>query len=200
MKESNLCDIFEAWKTKNSMLMKTTIAILALFASLNANAQLFSDNSYQKDFWDTPVTTGVIVGCVGQFDDLHQAAFGLSGEYAHFHVDFMGWPRWHSSSESEKQWKETTSFAFHLGFELPITERFSLTPIVGYTNVVSGVTDGENYKIDEDGDRENAFYVKKRQESFDFGGIATVRLGKIVNVKATLTRHSVWAGVSFVLE
>ena len=179
--------------------MKKFFLLSIIFFSLSINAE---ENIFSK--YNQSTSFGIQFGAVDQQNDLgfQTLMFHLSvyGVYA----DIGGWPRSHGSDVRVDKWDDESCFMFHLGYQIPISSWFKITPIAGYYNHKSGMTDGYHWKVTSNG-ISNSFKVQDQYSGFDYGVNAMFHIhlnkktenstGFDLQLGGTYTKNAWYAGI-----
>ena len=172
--------------------MKRILFVIMIMCSISMQARIFSKDAFQEA--NSGGSIGIVGGVLGIYDDLSSAGIGLNGMYKGIYLDFLFWPRAHSSSTDVNYHKdEKQSVSVHAGYQFPITSNIRIIPVVGYTSVRNGDTDGSRYSISS-GHINNSYIVKDKNEGFDYGAVISIGIKK-VNIYAAGTRYGVYGGV-----
>ncbi len=172
--------------------MKKMIVLLMIAgASLHVHAQLFQGDGFKAN---KGFEIGLLGGAFGIYDDVSSAGIGLNGTIYGAYIDFLFWPRAHSNStDVDKHENEKETVSVHAGYQFPLTKWLSVIPVVGYTSVKNGTTDGSRYRI-SGGQIYNSYSVKDKSQGFDFGGVLCFNI-KSVRIYAAGTRYGVYGGI-----
>ena len=172
-------------------MKKVCALMMMVMVSLGIHAQLLQKEGFKAN---KGYTIGLVGGAFGIYDDVSCAAIGMNTTISGIYVDVLFWPRAHESSTDVDVHKdEKTAVSIHTGYQFPMTKWLSIIPVIGYTSVKNGDTDGSNYRI-SNGNITNSYYVKEKNEGFDYGGILCINI-KSVRVYAAGTRYGVYGGV-----
>lgn len=85
--------------------------------------------------------------------------------------------------------------AFHIGYSLPVTECFKVTPVFGVSNWAKGYYDGLDYIIDDDAYIHNKFYPTYEYSRFDYGLILSYEIERAAVVYLNIERDNIGIGV-----
>lgn len=140
-------------------------------------------------------SVGLLGGYVGYADDLGSGAFGFSVTAWGAYLDLIGWPRTHANDTGVDEWDDQYCFGVHLGYQIPITKTVRIVPLLGYTSVQEGTTDGGKWSV-SNGRINNSFSADNEVSGFDYGGMLVFNY-KFINFNAAVTRYAVYGGVSF---
>lgn len=135
----------------------------------------------------------VIGGYVGYHDPIHYGAVGASFTIFGFYIDAMGFPPLHGSDTRVDKWEDSRSFLCHVGYQIPISKAFRIIPIIGYSNISTGVTDGWDWSAGNSGVH-NKYEADHSISRFDYGGVIVFKYKKAVfNIGAT--RSCLYGGI-----
>lgn len=163
------------------------------FVSMAASAQLFEKKGVSGNKGGS---VGIIGGAFGIYDEHSSGAFGVNGTAYGVYFDLMGWPRKHArSTDVKKHENEKSCISVHVGYQLPLTKWLNFTPVVGYTAIKKGTTDGSKWSVSSSGIY-NSFDVKEKTNGFDYGGILTFNI-KALQLYAAGTRYGAYGGIGF---
>lgn len=174
-------------------MKKLCVLLLLAMVSISLHAQLLQGEGFKSNKgW----SLGLVGGAFGIYDEVSCPGLGMNLTISGVYVDLMGWPRAHESSTDVDVHKdEKVCFSGHVGYEFPLTKWLSIIPVVGYTSVKNGDTDGSNYKINKSsGKITNSYYVKEKNEGFDYGGMLNINI-KSVKIYAAGTRYGIYGGI-----
>lgn len=172
--------------------MKKTIVLLLLAVTVGqVHAQLLQGEGFKAN---KSFEIGLLGGALGIYDDLSTPGIGFNVTAYGVYFDFLGWPRTHANStDVKKHDNEKTSYSVHAGYQFPLATWLSVIPIVGYTGIKNGTTDGSNWTING-GNISNAYYVKDENNGFDYGGLLCFNINK-VRLYAAGTRFGLYGGI-----
>ncbi len=171
--------------------MKKIIFILVMILPMiNASANRIFPFKEVNRKWNI----GMMGGYVGYGKDISNGAIGVNLTIKGFYADIMGWPSSHENDMGIDKWSDKTSFAFHVGYQIPIVKKIRFIPIIGYAKVAYGTTDGSDYTISSSGVH-NKFFEKESISGLDFGGMAVINMKKI-NVNLAFTKYAIFGGVA----
>lgn len=167
------------------------VVLLTIF-SINIHAQLLQGEGFEAN---KGFAMGIMGGAFGIYDDVSSAGIGLNATISGVYVDLLGWPRAHEKSTDVGYHRdEKTAFSVHAGYQFPLTTWFSIIPVVGYTTVKNGDTDGSNWRYNSGTGITNAYYVKDESQGFDYGGVLCFNINK-VRIYAAGTRYGIYGGI-----
>lgn len=138
---------------------------------------------------------GVIGGYVGYGKNISNGAVGISLTIKGFYADIMGWPSSHEHDMGVDKWSDKTSLVLHTGYQIPIVKSLRIIPIVGFSKVAYGTTDGSDYDISDSGTVHNKFSESKAISGLDFGGIVVINIKKL-NINLALTKYTILGGIA----
>jgi hypothetical protein len=126
------------------------------------------------------------------YSGANSAAVGLSGTMWGAHLRIMGlWPA-HSSDASVEKQDDKSCFAVHAGYQIPITKAIRIIPLIGYSRVSLGYTDGSNYTINNG--IHNHFETTDKTDGLDYGG-SLVFNHKMLVITASYTTHTAFGSI-----
>lgn len=140
-------------------------------------------------------------------EHMDYGAMGLNATFYGVYLDYMWWPRKHDNDVRIDQWKDHSVWAAHIGYQIPFFHyagtSIRLLPMVGYTSIKEGITDGEDWSIGESG-IVNKFHVTEEKGGFDYGA-ALVFQGLDSKIGAYdfsigVTRHTLWVGLAWEVQ
>lgn len=145
------------------------------------------------------------IGILGAgLEHMNYGAMGINATFYGAYVDYMWWPRKHDNDVRIDQWKDHSVWATHVGYQIPFFQytgsSIRLIPMVGYTSIKEGITDGEDWGVGENG-IVNKFHVTEEKGGFDYGA-ALVFQNSDSNIGAYdfsigVTRHTLWVGLAW---
>ena len=178
-------------------MKKTLIVLTILFSSLSAKAQFFPFQ--EVNFGHMAV--GIQGGAVGIGKEFTKAAFGANVLGYGVYVDFLINTPEHRYTRERNKWHDDMALSFHAGYQIPITEMFRIIPLVGYSEINTGTTDGYDRSTTYD-EKQHRWIVRNhytkewKHGGFDAGAALVVNLGRInINVNGTL--WGVYGGIGF---
>lgn len=140
---------------------------------------------------------GLLGGCMGYADNLAMGAFGMNTTVKGFYADFLVLPRAHANDTNVGKWDDKQCFGFHAGYQIPIVKALRIVPMVGYSHVSEGTTDGSSWNVGNSG-IVNSYRPKTKNNGFDYGAMVVVNIKK-VNIDIAVTRHAIFGGVAMEL-
>ena len=177
------------------------IAVLFSMMTISAKAQVFdfSQNMYDATF-------GVNLGAVGyHFDGSHidktYAGFGvgLSASLVGVYVDFMYQSpehRWGNKIDPFL-YNDHTALTINVGYKIPVLPFLNITPMIGYSNETTGVTDCSTINIDyENHSIYHDYDVEHRYNHFNYGVGLSVKPIEWLEIGGVCTAHATYGNVS----
>ena len=179
------------------------IAVLCSMMTLSAHAQWF-------DFSEN-LNRGVIgfnTGLVGYrginnipdmtFSDL---GVGVSLNFMGVYADFLyvSPDHMYDSHIVMQDWEDHDAFTIQFGYQIPVYKSYVLvTPLIGWTRVSTGVTEGNNIGVDsENHSIFHKYHSTWHRNDFNYGGMITVAPCKYFEINASFTAHAAYAGIAF---
>lgn len=181
----------------------TIIAVLCSMMTLSAHAQWF-------DFSEN-LNRGVIgfhTGLVGyreinnipdmKFSDL---GVGVSLNFMGVYADFLyvSPDHMYDSHIVMQDWEDHDAFTIQLGYQIPVYKNYVfVTPLIGWTRVSTGVTEGNNIGVDSESHSIfHKYHSTWHRNDFNYGGMITVAPCKYFEINASFTAHAAYAGIAF---
>lgn len=181
----------------------TIIAVLCSMMTLSAHAQWF-------DFSEN-LNRGVIgfnTGLVGYrginnipdmtFSDL---GVGVSLNFMGVYADFLyvSPDHMYDSHIVMQDWEDHDAFTIQLGYQIPVYKNYVfVTPLIGWTRVSTGVTEGNNIGVDSESHSIfHKYHSTWHRNDFNYGGMITVAPCKYFEINASFTAHAAYAGIAF---
>lgn len=140
---------------------------------------------------------GILGGCMGYADDLTMGAFGMNTTVKGFYADFLVLPRAHVNDTNVEKWDDKQCFGFHAGYQIPIVKALRIIPMIGYSHISKGTTDGSSWSVGSNG-IVNSYKADTKINEFDYGAMVVVNIKK-VNIDVAVTRHAIFGGVALEL-
>ena len=172
--------------------------------AISAQAQWldFSENMKRAAF-------GVNTGLVGYRNvndladsrtwDLTDVGVGISAAIAGVYVDFVYVSPDHrfDSHVVQENWEDHSALTFNVGYQVPIYKNYVfITPLVGFSRVTTGYTEGNNIGIDVEAQSIYHKYTPTwHRNDFNYGGCLTVAPCKWFEINAACTAHAAYLGV-----
>lgn len=159
-------------------------------------ALLYASNTFSQK----KVNVGIIGGAIGLYDnkdlydDITCAGLGLSTTIYNVYADFMFWPRSHEGDTSIDKWDDKSSLSIHGGYQIPIGKIFRVIPIVGYSEVKRGVTDGSHWSTSSSGIH-NSFKETGKVSGFDYGAVVRFNIKDKFTFDVAGTRYALYGGI-----
>lgn len=183
------------------MKKKTIILFALLVLGLgNAKAQWFDFSNNKTDF-----TVGVNLGVVGyDFDgqlhkDLAGFGTGVSASLMGVYIDFIYQSpehRW-TSKIAPDLYQDHTALTINVGYKIPVLPWLNVTPMIGYSNETTGITDCstinldyESHSIYHDYDRETI------DNHFNYGIGLSFKPISWLEIGGVCTSHAVYGNLS----
>lgn len=175
------------------MRIKTFITSTVLALSLLC----IGSNSFAQENSQKTIGFGFQMGTIGLGKEFTLFGFGFNFTYKSIYVDFLVNGAEHGSSSQVGTWNDNQGIAVHLGYKVPINEKLSLIPMIGYGEINEGITNGYKYSADENGIH-NSYSATWRHGGLDLGASAVLNMGKYdIYLTGTLWSVSAGIGVSF---
>ena len=183
--------------------MKKSIILLALFALTmgTAKAQWF-DFAYSRNNASIGLNLGVVGYHLGQGSiDKTYAGLGiganltLSGVYLDF-ISQSPEHRW-NSKVSPVVYHDHTALTINLGYKVPVTHWLFITPMIGYSNETTGLTDCSTINVDYE--RRSIYHDYKRQtidNHFNYGVGLSLKLFNYIEIGGVCTSHAVYGSIA----
>ena len=166
--------------------MKKTICIIILIVvCFPLNAKKWFDTNKNISF-------GLLYGTVCAKEELSQHAWGFNSMLYGFYFDLLIKGRSHGGDVAVGKWKDKEADSFHFGYQIPIIEYVRIVPIIGYSSVKTGMTDGYNWSISQHG-LSNSFNVDKKIGGFDCGGVLVLNYS-IISLYGGYTNYNMFYG------
>ncbi len=175
-------------------MMKRTLFFLVMILSM---ITLSAQNDFPTRGANKKWNIGMMGGYMGYRGDYSSIALGFNFSYKGFYADLLGMSPLHEDDWGVSQWSDKTCFMAHTGYQIPITQKFRIIPIIGYASVSYGTTDGSNYHVSDSGIH-NSFSVSSSASGFDYGGVAVLNIN-MININLAVTKFAIYAGVAIEL-
>ena len=185
--------------------MKKVALFVALFSimTISAKAQWF-DFSQNLDRG----VVGFHTGLVGYHEingitemSLSDLGLGMSLAVGGVYADFVyvSPDHMYDSHIVFEDWDDHDAFVLNLGYQIPIYENYVfITPLIGWTRVSTGITEGNNIGVDtESHSIYHKYHSTWHRNDFNYGGMLTVVPCKYFEINATCTAHAAYAGIAF---
>lgn len=152
-----------------------------------------------KDVWK--INKSIEMGFQGtqigrSSDGFSEWGMGVDFTCFGFYIDYSFLINTHENDVRVGEWNDKRGWAFHAGYQIPISKIVSIIPQVGYVSGDYGVTDGWNWTLTDNGIR-NSFYSKEGFRSFDFGAKVVIRPAKYFVLFGQATAHTFGFGLGF---
>ena len=140
-------------------------------------------------------------------EHMDYGAMGLNATFYGVYLDYMWWPRRHDDDVRIDQWKDHSVWAAHIGYQIPFFQyagsSIRLLPMVGYTSIKEGITDGNDWSVGENG-IENKFHVTEEKGGFDYGAALVFqnsdsKIGAY-DFSIGVTRRTLWVGLAWEVQ
>lgn len=179
------------------------LAVLVSMMTLSAQAQWF-DFSQNLERGVVGFHTG-LVGYRGVNNisdmDLSDLGVGVSLAIGGVYADFLyvSPDHMYDSHVVQYDWDDHDAFVINLGYQIPIYQNYVfVTPLIGWSRVSTGVTEGNNIGIDTEAQSIfHKYHSTWHRHDFNYGGMLTVAPCKYFEINATFTAHAAYAGISF---
>ena len=179
------------------------IAVLCSMMTLSAHAQWF-DFSENLNRGVIGFNTG-LVGYRGinnipdmKFSDL---GVGVSLNFMGVYADFLyvSPDHMYDSHIVMQDWEDHDAFTIQLGYQIPVYKNYVfVTPLIGWTRVSTGVTEGNNIGVDSESHSIfHKYHSTWHRNDFNYGGMITVVPCKYFEINASFTAHAAYAGIAF---
>ncbi len=181
--------------------IKKSIVLLVLlgFFVSSAKAQWFDFSQNNKDF-----TIGVNVGAVGYdfangqinktYSDL---GVGLSLSMAGIYLDFIYQSPEHRMAREIAPivYHDHTALTINLGYKIPVRPWLNITPMVGYSNETTGITDCSTLII-ESNELFHSYECEDIYNHFNYGLGISVKPINWLEIGGVCTSHAVYGNLS----
>ena len=184
---------------------KKSILFVALLAmmSFSVKAQWFDFSQNQKR-----AVVGFHTGLVGYNGvndisnrSLSDLGFGTSLNILGVYADFLYVTPDHmyDSHVVQNNWEDHDAFVINVGYQIPIYKEYVfITPLIGWSRVSTGITEGNNIGVDpEKRSIYHKYHSTWRRNDFNYGGMLTVAPCKYFEINAAFTAHAAYAGIAF---
>ena len=163
---------------------------LCLFALCITDANAFSKGLFRETNIKEKAF-GLTLGVVGWQDDQPTPAIGVSFQFFGVYFDMMGLPAAHSNDVGTETWVDETSFAAHIGYQLPITRTVRIIPIIGAADCGTVTVNGAQWHFENGQIHNDTKYNGDGGGGLDYGGILVIHHKKW-NFSAAYTNHTVY--------
>lgn len=181
----------------------TLFAVLFSLMTISAHAQWFDFSQNQNR-----AVVGFNTGLVGYrgINDIPEmnlsdlgvgVSFNLIGVYADF--IYVTPDHMYDSHIVQHNWEDHDAFVINVGYQIPIYQNYVfITPMIGWSRVSTGITEGNNIGVDTDsGSIFHKYHSNWHRNDFNYGGMLTVAPCKYFEINATFTAHAAYAGIAF---
>jgi len=177
--------------------------VLFTMLTVSAKAQWF-DFSQNQD----RAVAGFHAGLVG-YEGINNIStmkmtdlgLGMSFNFMGIYADFLYVTPDHmyNSYVVQENWPDHDAFVLNFGYQFPVYKNIVyVTPIVGWSRVSTGFTEGNNIGVDTDsGSIYHKYTSTWHRNDFNYGGMLTVAPCKYFELNAAFTAHAAYGGISF---
>ena len=123
--------------------------------------------------------------------NIKEKAFGLTLGVVGWQDDQPGLPINHRDDIGTETWIDETSFAAHIGYQLPITKTVRFIPIIGAADCGTVTVNGAQWHFEDGHIVNDTKYNGYGGGGLDYGGILVIHHKKW-NFSATYTNHTVY--------
>ena len=172
--------------------------ILFCMAVLGSTA--YTQTIFQtKDVWN--VNKAVEIGFQGtqigrSSDGFSEWGMGIDFTCYGVYLDYSFLINTHKNDVRVDKWDDKRGWAFHAGYQIPISKVFRIIPQIGYVSGDYGVTDGWNWTVTNNGIK-NHFDSKESFSSFDYGAKLVINPAKYFVMFGQVTAHTFGIGLGF---
>lgn len=200
--------IGERWSLLQKTLFPQANAVKSQNKSLT-NIEALNDQDRHRYFPKLfKLNESFSIGILGAgLEHMNYGAMGINATFYGAYVDYMWWPRRHDNDVRIDQWKDHSVWAAHVGYQIPFFQyagsSIRLLPMVGYTSVKEGITDGNDWSIGENG-IVNKFHVTEEKGGFDYGAALVFqnsdnKIGAY-DFSIGVTRRTIWVGLAWEVQ
>lgn len=177
-------------------MKKAFILFCAIVLSIAANAQtIFQSNEVWK--YNKAVEIGFQGTQIGRSSDgFSEWGMGIDFTCYGFYLDYSFLINTHESDVRVDKWNDKRGWAFHAGYQIPISRIVRVIPQIGYVSGDYGVTDGSNWRVTNSG-IQNHFDSKDSFKSFDYGAKLVINPAKYFVLFGQVTAHTFGIGLGF---
>ena len=133
--------------------------------------------------------------------NLSDVGVGLSLNLAGVYADFLYVTPDHmyDSHIVMENWDDHDAFVINVGYQIPIYKDYVfITPLIGWSRVSTGITEGNNIGIDtENQSIFHKYHSTWHRNDFNYGGMLTVVPCKYFEINAAFSAHAAYAGIAF---
>ena len=178
-------------------------AVLFSMMTISAKAQWFDFSQNMNR-----AVIGFNTGLVGYHEindlpdmGLSDLGVGLSFNLVGAYVDFLYVTPDHmyDSHIVFENWNDHDAFVINAGYQIPIYKNYVfITPLIGWSRVSTGITEGNNIGVDPDSySIYHKYHSTWHRNDFNYGGMLTVAPCKYFEINAAFTAHAAYAGIAF---
>ncbi len=184
---------------------KKSILLVALLAmmSFSVKAQWFDFSENKERF-----VVGFNTGIVGyhEVNDLPEMSLsdlgvGINLAVSGLYFDFLyvAPDHMYDSHIVMTNWDDHDAFVINAGYQVPIYKHYVfVTPMIGWSRVSTGITEGNNIGIDTEARSiYHKYHSTWHRNDFNYGGMLTIAPCKYFEINAAFTSHAAYAGISF---
>ena len=176
-------------------------AVLFSMMTISAKAQWFDFSQNMSD-----VTIGFNAGVVGyhlgdgQIDKTYaDFGWGVSFSIIGVYADFIYQCPEHKFGNkiSPDTYNDHTALTINLGYKIPVTRWLNITPLIGYSNETTGVTDCSTINVDYES--HSTYHDYKREtidNHFNYGAGISLKPIKWLEIGGVCTAHAVYGNIS----
>ena len=177
-------------------MKKAFILFCAIVLSSVTNAQtIFQSNEVWK--YNKAVEIGFQGTQIGRSSDgFSEWGMGIDFTCYGFYLDYSFLINTHESDVRVDKWNDKRGWAFHAGYQIPISRIVRVIPQIGYVSGDYGVTDGSNWRVTNSG-IQNHFDSKDSFKSFDYGAKLVINPAKYFVLFGQVTAHTFGIGLGF---
>ena len=182
----------------------TLFVVLISMMTISVQAQWF-DFSENMDRGTVGFDCGVVgshsvVGLADGSTTFKEFGVGLSITLYGAYVDFLyAIPdHMYDSQIVLYDWDDQDAFVVNFGYQIPIYEDYVfITPLVGWSRVSTGYTQGYNITIDTDSHQiHHKYHSTWHRNDFNYGCVLTGCPVKWLDINIGLTAHAAYAGIA----
>lgn len=170
--------------------IKLTFLVITMMVFYNPDADAFSRGLF-KETNIKEKAFGLTLGVVGWQDYQPTPAIGFSLQFFGVYFDLMGLPINHRDDVGTETWIDETSFAAHIGYQLPITKTVRIIPIIGAADCGTVTVNGAQWHFENGHIVNDTKYNGDGGGGLDYGGILVIHHKKW-NFSAAYTNHTVY--------
>jgi hypothetical protein len=171
-------------------MKKTILFLLFPFIIIDVSA----DNLFPFKEVNNKWNIGLMGAYAGYGKEITSGAFGISLTIKGVHANFMGLYPSHKDDVRVGEWSDKTCTLLHIGYQIPITRKVRIIPIIGYSKIAYGTTNGWDWEVDGSGNIDNNYLEKKSISGFDYGGIVVFNWKKLI-INVALTKYTMFGGI-----